>query len=202
MFLINEILDIAPGRREEGRARLAWIHSLMANKSGFRKAIVAKYLGDGTRHTILRCWEDEAAYLAFRAGPDGNYGRGRPEGLYANDPVVPQWNSLWETFGMGGEGYLIKQQWEVPEAAWEAFSLQEQAMAELARDAGRLSEYQLLRAKDRSEALALIRLSDREALEDLVENPDYAAARKALPEGVKLVSTACYEVVSEVGPAA
>jgi quinol monooxygenase YgiN len=172
----------------------------MANKPGFRKAIVAKYLGDGTRHTVLRCWEDEAAYLAFRAGPDGNYGRGRPEGLYTNDPVVPQWNSLWETFGLSDGAYLVKQQWQVPDAAWDAFSQQEQAMAELARDASGLCEYQLLRAKDRDQALAMVRYTDRAAFEALVESPDYAEARKALPDGVQHVSTHCYEIVTEVGP--
>lgn len=73
-------------------------------------------------------------------------------------------------------------------------------MAELARDAGGLCEYQLLRAKDRSEALALIRFADRAAFEALIENADYAKARLALPGGVKHVSTHAYEVVSEVGP--
>src|SRR5687767_13401062 len=88
MFAQNEILVFTPGRKQEGLERLAWIHSLMAPQPGFKMAFVAKYLGDGTRHTIMRFWEDEAAYQAFRATPDGNYGRNRPEGLYVNEPVV------------------------------------------------------------------------------------------------------------------
>ena len=51
MFAQNEILVFSPGRKQEGLERLAWIHSLMSPQPGFKEAFVAKYLGDGTRHT-------------------------------------------------------------------------------------------------------------------------------------------------------
>ena len=78
MYVRNEILVFTPGRGKEGLERLNWIHSLMAPHAGFRDAIVAKYLGDATRHTIMRFWENEEAYDAFRASPDGNYSSNRP----------------------------------------------------------------------------------------------------------------------------
>ncbi len=81
MFLVNEILVFSRGRRQEALDRLAGIHALMAKQPGFQRTYVAKFLGDAVSHTILRIWQDEEAYLTFRAGPDGNYGRGRPEGV-------------------------------------------------------------------------------------------------------------------------
>lgn len=200
MYLINEILNFAPGRRDEALARLEWIHGLMADKPGFYRALVAKYLGDGTRHTVLRLWESEDAFQRFRETPDGNYGRNRPEGLYANDQVVPRWNSVFETAGSGAGRYLVKVQREVPEGAWGAFTEAWKQMAAAAIAGGRVAEQRSFRAADRSEALTIARFRDRAAFENLLESSEYAKARTAMPEGVNLVSTHCFEVVSEVTP--
>jgi heme-degrading monooxygenase HmoA len=121
MYLVNEILVFAPGRHKEAIDRLEYIHGLMAGAPGFRVGLVGKYLGGATRHTVLRFWEDEAAYQAFRAGPNGNYGRNRPEGLYTNEPVVPAWNEVVEVPGDAQGAFLVKVQRDVPEDAWEAY---------------------------------------------------------------------------------
>jgi heme-degrading monooxygenase HmoA len=199
MFLVNEILNFGIGRRQEALDRLAWIHGLMAPHDGFVRAIVAKYLGDGTRHTILRVWQDEAAYKAFRATPDGNYGRGRPEGLYINDQVVPQWNSRSDADHMGAGPFLVKTQWEVPEAAWDAFDAANQRVEKLALTLG-LKGVNEFRATERSEGLTIGRFESRAAYEALLDHPDFSAIRSKMPEGINRLSVACYEVVSEVLP--
>ena len=199
MFLINEILNFGMGRRQEALGRLAWIHGLMAPHDGFVRAIVAKYLGDGTRHTILRVWRDEDAYKAFRATPDGNYGRGRPEGLYTNDPVVPQWNSVSEADHMGAGPFLVKTQWQVPEDAWQAFNAANQRVEALALTMG-LKGVNEFRAVDRGEGLTIGRFESRAAYETLIEHPGFLAIRRDMPEGISRISAACFEVVGDVLP--
>jgi heme-degrading monooxygenase HmoA len=199
MFLINEILNFGMGRRQEALDRLAWIHGLMEPHDGFVRAIVAKYMGDGTRHTILRVWRDEDAYRAFRASPDGNYGRGRPEGLYVNDPVVPQWHSVEAGDHIGAGPFLVKTQWEVPEEAWDGFNATNQRVEAVALKMG-LRGVNEFRAADRSEGLTIGRFESRAAYEALIEDPAFLAIRREMPEGINRISAACYEVVSEVLP--
>lgn len=199
MFLINEILNFGMGRRQEALDRLAWIHGLMAPHDGFIRAIVAKYLGDGTRHTILRVWRDEEAYRAFRATPDGSYGKGRPEGLYANDPVVPQWNSLHPEDRIGSGPFLVKTQWAVPEDAWDAFNTANERVEALAGKMGLVGVNEF-RAVDRSEGLTIGRFESRAAYEALIDSPDFLAIRREMPHGIERISVACYEVLSDVLP--
>jgi len=199
MFLINEVLVFSPGRRQEALGRLAWIHGLMAGHAGFNRAIVAKYLGAATSHTVLRLWQDEAAYRTFRETPDGNYGRGRPEGLYTNERVVPQWNSVIEGSGAAGGAFLVKVQWELAEDAWKPFLDYEKRTAETARGHG-LVGADTFRAREGNQALTIARFASRDGFESLIDSPELSAARLALPDGAKHVLTQCYEVVSEVGP--
>lgn len=201
MFLINEVLNFGMGRRQEALDRLAWIHGLMAPHDGFVRAIVAKYLGDGTRHTILRVWSDEEAYMAFRAGPDGSYGKGRPAGIYVNDSVVPQWNSVEETDHIGAGPFLVKTQWQVPEDAWEAFDAANKRVEALAMTLG-LKGVNEFRAVDRSEGLTIGRFESRAAYEALIDHPDFLAIRRDMPEGITRISASCFEVVSDVLPKA
>jgi heme-degrading monooxygenase HmoA len=196
--LVNEILDFTPGRRQEALKRLEYIHGLMSDKPGFHKAIVAKYLGDGTRHTVLRFWDSDDAFQRFREGPDGNYGRNRPEGLYQNDAVVPRWNSIFESSDSEEGNFLVKVQREVPENAWDQFIAAGRQLS--ANATPTVFDERTFRATDRSEALTVARFRDRAAFEDLLESPGFVKIRNTMPEGVKLVSSACYEIVSEVQP--
>ena len=199
MFLMNEILVFSPGRRQEALDRLAWIHGLMAGQPGFVRVFVSKYLGDGTSHTILRLWQDEASLLRFRETPDGNYGRNRPEGLYVNQQVVPQWVNAPTDEDLKGGPFLIKTQREVPETAWDAFDATMAKIVGVARSAG-MQAAVTLRAKDRSESLTVARFPSRSEFESFLESPEFGAARQGMPEGEKPTSTSCYEVVSEVTP--
>lgn len=200
MFLLNEILVFTPGRRQEALERLNWIHGLMASKPGFQRAIVAKYLGDGSRHTVLRMWDGEAAYKSFREGPDGNYGRGRPPGLYTNEPVVPQWNSLLETRGTSDGNYLVKVEREDPEDTRTAFGLRQEQLQQFLLALGGFVELLSLRAKDQNRNLTIARYHDRSDFERILESDEYARLSQSMPAGVTRLSTQCFEVVSEVGP--
>src|SRR6266568_3452426 len=196
MFLVNEILLFTPGRRQEALDRLSYIHGLMTPHDGFVQAIVAKYLGDITRHTVLRFWEGEAAYQKFRESPDGNYGRNRPQGLYNNEQVVPQWNSFSAEGDITGTAsYLVKVQQAVPEDAWTGFEQMQGQISAAAKKAGMKSAVHF-RAKDRSEALTVARFGGRQDLEKMFESPDFVKlVGPRMAEGGTPPKTECFEVV-------
>lgn len=200
MFLLNEILVFTPGRRQEGLDRLTHIHGLMSPKPGFREAIVGRYLGDGIKHTVLRLWEDEAAYLAFRAGPDGNYGRGRPEGLYGNEPVIPQWNSVFEQSTGERGNFLFKVQREQPEDGWDAYLHFAGEVAGLMGELGGMESVSIFRAKDRTESLAIVRFRERADYERMLDNADYAKLLATLPPAPATSPRQCFDVVGDVAP--
>ncbi len=201
MYLVNEILDFGPGRRQEACDRLAWIHSLMANKPGFQRAIVAKYLGDATRHTVLRIWDDEDAFNAFRSGPDGNYGRGRPEGLYATVPVLPRWLGYDELAGSAQGSYLVKVQTHVAAAEHDLFSQHQAHVKEWMRPMSGLVSLTQWRSPDGDDFLNILRFSSAADFPGIFENADRVKERSAMPEGVAPSDVQCFEVVSEVLPA-
>jgi heme-degrading monooxygenase HmoA len=200
LFAQNEILVFSPGRRQEGLDRLAWIHSLMAPQPGFKEAFVAKYLGDGTRYTIMRFWEDEAAYQAFRATPDGNYGRGRPEGLYVNERVITPLVSYGEYTGSATGNFIVKITANIDPGVWEDFLALQKVMLGNAPNVPGVVWDRQMRGKDVDAIVGIARLSDRKVYEDLLEDPAYLEFLKAMPAGVELVRVECFEVVSDVSP--
>jgi heme-degrading monooxygenase HmoA len=172
----------------------------MAPQPGFREAIVAKYLGDTSRHTIMRFWEDEDAYQAFRATPDGNYGRNRPEGLYVNERVITPLVSYGEGVGPAQGNFLVKVERAVPAEARDAFMDQQKGMMAMASSLPGLVWARQLRTKDGEGVTTVARFRSREDLENMVESPQYGESLKAIPEGVNLVRIECFEVVSDVAP--
>ncbi len=200
MYLVNEILVFSPGRHKEAVDRLEYIHGLMATAPGFRRGVVGRYLGGATRHTVLRFWEDEAAYQAFRAGPNGNYGRNRPEGLYTNERVVPAWNSVVELNGDAQGDFFVKVQQSVPKDAWDAFIRSDRQLAEAIRARGGLVVFGSFRSKDQSEALAVARFRGRDDFDAVVEDPAINQILAGAPEGLGEPKFECFQVVSEIGP--
>lgn len=201
MFLLNEILVFSPGRRQEAFDRLAYIHGLMARSAGFRQAFVARSLGDPFRHAILRLWESADAYQAFRAGPDGTYGRNRPEGLYVNEKVVPQWESFadWDD-GSGGGDLLVNVERPVPAALWEAYERYTRGVLGLAKDAAGPCALTAFRAAGGDAALSIGRFRSRADLERFVDAPALVAAQRSLPEGLAPPRIECFEIVATTGP--
>lgn len=201
MFVLNEILNFGIGRRQEAWDRLAWIHSTMAPHDGFIEAIVAKYLGEAHRHTIMRFWRDQAAFEAFRASPDGNYGRGRPAGIYEGEKVVTPLISLADMEGPARGNFLVKVQHSVAEDAWDAFIKMQTAVKEASENQSGIVWARALRGRDESAALAVVRFQDRQSWEDLIDSPAYVEAVANVPDGVKLVRVEAFEIVSDVLPA-
>ena len=200
MYLVNEILVFTPGRRQEGLDRLGWIHSLMAPHAGFIQALVGRYQGDGIRHTVLRFWESADTFQKFHETPDGNYGRNRPEGLYQGESVVPRWESFAEAAGNVKGNFLVKVQREVPEGAWDAFTTYEKELVAARLALGGVEYIRQFRATDQSQALTIARLESRDVYERLLDSPDFSKVMLSAPEGVSLVRTEGFEVVSDVGP--
>ena len=200
MYVLNEVLVFGLGRRKEALERLSWIHGLMSPHDGFKQAIVAKYLGDSLRHTIMRFWEDEEAYQAFRATPDGNYGRSRPEGIYTGERVIGPLVSYGEVNGNAAGNFYIKVQREVPAAAWSGLLDQQKAMLDLAPSLSGLVWARQLRAKDQDQALVVARFRSREDFENMIDSTEYVELQKKVPESVNLVRTECFEIVSDIGP--
>jgi heme-degrading monooxygenase HmoA len=205
MFLLNEILIFTPGRRHEALDRLAWIHGLMAADPGFQRAIVAKYLGEGLRHAVLRVWDDEQSYQRFREGPEGNYGRGRPEGLYSNEKVIPQWQSVVETVGTGNGRHLVKIQYDVPADRWEDWIEHQKRLHGIRHSLGGLAGAWTFRSKkgheDGDESLSIARFEGRHTQERLLDSADFVKTLLDNPDGVKLQSIENFEIVSETLPA-
>jgi heme-degrading monooxygenase HmoA len=185
MFVLNEVLVFTPGRGKEGLHRLKWIHGLMAPHPGFKHAIVTKYLGDATRHTIMRFWENEEAYQAFRATPDGNYGSSRPEGIYAGERVISPWFSYDEAFGSATGDFLVKVQREVPEATWDVFLAQQKAMIEVAPNIEGLVWTRLVRARGHDHSLVVARFHSRADFEDLHESMQYREMLQRIPKALR-----------------
>ena len=201
MFLLNEILVFSPGRRQEGFDRLSYIHGLMAPSPGFRQAIVARYLGDPQTHTVLRYWDSAEAFQEFRAGPNGNYGRNRPEGLYTNHPVIPQWQSFAECENPPDDGsLLIKVERPVSAAQWAAYQAYAQATLTLTEKAHGLTSVVAFKAVDQEAGISVTRMRSRADLEAFVDNPEYAATRSMLPADIPHASFGVFEVVSVVKP--
>lgn len=200
MYLMNEILVFTPGRRHEGLDRLGWIHNLMAPQPGFIHASVSRYQGDSTRHTVLRLWDSADAFQRFRETPDGNYGANRPEGLYWNEPVVARWESFAEASGNVKGNFLVKIQREVPEGAWDAFMTFQRELLQTALAPGGVESIHQFRVADPSQALTVARLESRDVYEALLDNSDFGKLMLSTPEGVNMLRTECFEVVSDVGP--
>ena len=200
MYVRNEILVFTPGRRGEALERLKWIHSLMTPHAGFIQALVAKYLGDASRHTIMRFWQSEEAYDAFRATPDGSYGSNRPEGIYTGERVPTPLYIYGEATGTANGDFLVKVQREVPTEAWDGFLAQQKTMNDMASKLPGLVWARQLSTKDRDRTVVVARFRSRDDFEQMVESPQYGEIIAKIPENVKLERIECFEIVSDVGP--
>ncbi len=197
MYVRNEILVFTPGRGQEGLDRLNWIHCLMVPQPGFRDAMVAKYLGDGSRHTIMRFWENEDLYNDFRAKPEGSYGNSKPEGIYLTERVINPLVSHGDLEGTVKGSFLVKVQFEIAEGASESYIAYQQMWLALAKGIPGLAWTRQMATKDQLSGLTVTRLRSREDFERLLETPEYCDFSTKLPAGVSVAHTSCFDVVSD-----
>src|SRR5215467_6517467 len=108
MFLFQETLKVNQTRQSELIARQHWIHGLMQPNKGFLGAQLSRYLGNPTDYLVLRMWATEEDFQTFRAGPDGNYGRNRPEGLFEGVASGRRYTSVIESPGSAKGNFLVR----------------------------------------------------------------------------------------------
>lgn len=185
MFVLQQILRCGPGRQAEAVNRLNWIHGQMAEHPGAAGMIVAKYLGNLTDLLILRHWQDRAAYDDFMAGPGGQFPASKPAGIYDSLDVGHNWEEVMFTPGYATGDFIWRSGYLVTSAGWDEFLKLKREDDKLAqwyqlaehpdRKVGALVYSRTLRSMDDpSQVLSLVRLQDRQALEDIVASPSRA----------------------------
>ncbi len=218
MFLLQQILRCGPGRQREAVARLHWIHAQMAEHPGSAGMVVARYLGNPVDLLILRRWRDRDAYDDFMRSPGGQFPRSKPPGIYESLNVGHNWEEVAFTPGDAQGGFLWRSGFRVPAERWPEFLRLRAEDDKLAQwyqlaehpgaTAGALVRAQTFRSlDDAEEALALVRLQDRRAMEDIVASPSRAAIAAALSGGALHPGSAraprdaifsdCFEIVDE-----
>jgi hypothetical protein len=219
MFLLLQILRCSAGRQAEAVARLHWIHEQMARHPGAQGMVVAKYLGNPTDFLILRQWQDRTDYESFMASPAGDFPKSKPAGIYDSLPVAHHWNEVLYTPGYAVGDFIWRSTYRVSPERWDDFLRLRKEDDKLAQwyalaerpgiRFGALVEARTFRsADDSSDAMAIVRLQDRAAMEDIVAAPSRAEivaqlmARETHPGNASAprdsVLSECYEVVDEI----
>ena len=218
-FLLQQILRCGTGRQAEAVKRLRWIHQQMADQAESARMSVAKYLGNPTDLLILRQWKDQQAYDDFMGSPAGQFPRSKPEGIYDSLNVSHNWEQVLVTPGNATGDFLWRSGFRVPPGLWEAFLRDREEDDKLAQwyqlaehpgtALGALVYAETFKnLEDDGEALALVKLRDRRAMEDIVASPSRAAIDAKLghsathPGGANAprgpVYTDCFEIVDEI----
>lgn len=198
MFLLQQVLRTAPGRQTEAVKRLRWIHTQMAEHPGSAGTIVAKFLGNPIDLLILRMWKDQAAYTDFMRGPGGQFPRSKPSGIYDSLDVGHNWEEALGTDGNAEGGFILRSGFKVQPDRWEDFLKHRKEIDTLAGWYGGLVRVQTFRNLDNGEeALVLMRLRDREAMEELVVSPSKVALDSKAQESAAELFSECLAIVDE-----
>jgi quinol monooxygenase YgiN len=221
MFLLQQILRCGQGRQREAAQRLHWIHGQMADHPGSAGMVVAKHLGNPFDFLILRQWRDRAACDDFMRSPAGQFPHSKPPGIYDSLDVGHNWDEVLFTPGNSQGNFLWRSGYRVATDRWDEFlklRAEDHKLAQWYQLAehpgtatGALVCARTFRSLDDAEdALALVRLQDRQAMEDIVASPSRAAIAAAITENGLHPGTAraprdsaysdCFEIVDEYAP--
>ena len=203
MYLVQEILRFGNGRNSEAVKRLNWIHSLMQPNPGFTGAQVCAYLGNSSRHLILRMWEDKEAFLAFRATPDGSgYSKNRPEGIYEGQPCGREWELAAETAGPATGNWLMRGEFDIAEGRWDDYlTLRGMQDGMHLSSGGLVVSRQFKQLDAENAALMLIRKTGRADHLKYMENENLPGANPDRPRGTFTArGNEYYEIIDETLP--
>ncbi len=206
MYLLQEILRFNQRRQGEGVKRLQWIHGLMQPHPGFVRGQISRFLGNPTDYLILRVWNSPGDFQTFRAGPDGGYGKSRPEGLYENVAVGRGWERRLETDTGTPGSYLVRSIYQPAEGRAEDFVANRRRHDGLFAQVPHQSSIETWQCSDTEGVgagtfLVLARRADRDAYNEYLESTQAEEYRKGNERGLyKTVLTECYEVVDETRP--
>ncbi len=203
MYLFQELLRFGNGRNREAVARLNWIHSLMQPQPGFVGAQICAYLGNSSRHLILRMWEDKDAFLAFRATPNGSgYSASRPPGIYEAEPCGREWDLAAETIGPATGNWLMRGEFDIAEGRWDDYIKLRGMQDEMHLKSGGLVVSRQFKQLDaENAALMLIRKTGREDHLMYMENENTPGANDDRPRGTFTArGNQYYEIIDETLP--
>ena len=201
MYLVQEILHFGTGRNSEAVNRLKWIHSLMQPNPGFVAAQICSYLGNSSRHLILRMWEDKESFIAFRSTPDGQgYSKNRPEGIYESQPVGREWEDIIDTPGSDKGNFLIRGVFDIAEGRWDDYISLRRSQDEVHLKMGGLQYSRNFKQLDEeNSALMLIRKTSREDHLKYMESHVLADLRATGPTGTFTPKgNEYYEIIDEL----
>ena len=201
MYLVQEILHFGTRRNSEAVNRLKWIHSLMQPNPGFVAAQICSYLGNSSRHLILRMWENKESFMAFRATPDGQgYSKNRPEGIYEGQPVGREWEDIIDTPGSDKGNFLIRGVFDIAEGRWDDYISLRRSQDEVHLKMGGLQYSRNFKQLDEeNSALMLIRKTSREDHLKYMESHVLADLRTTGPTGTFTPKgNEYYEIIDEL----
>ena len=199
MYLLQEILHFGTGRNTEAVKRLNWIHSLMQPNPGFVAAQICSYLGNSSRHLILRMWEDKISFEAFRATPDSDYAKSRPEGIYKPEPVGREWVDIIDSYGTEKGNFLMRGVYEIPVGRWDDYITLRKSQDQLHQQTDGLQYIRNFRQlHEDNSALLLIRKTSREDHMKYMESPLLTELRAKGPQGTFTTrGHEYYEIIEE-----
>ena len=173
----------------------------MQPNPGFVAAQICSYLGNSSRHLILRMWEDKESFMAFRATPDGQgYSKNRPEGIYEGQPVGREWEDIIDTPGSDKGNFLIRGVFDIAEGRWDDYISLRRSQDEVHLKMGGLQYSRNFKQLDEeNSALMLIRKTSREDHLKYMESHVLADLRTTGPTGTFTAKgNEYYEIIDEL----
>ena len=210
MLVLMQILRCGSGRQKEALKRLHWIHGLMAARDDSGGCIAAKHLGNPNDVLILRYWQTAEA-MARRTNSYYQdewllFPPNEPEGIYQTQDISHHFKEVSLVRGVATGDFILRSTYRMAEgssqdcfALWSEIDLLLQSLPGLVS----VGTYQGM--DDENEALGLLRLRDRAALEALVVQPEFVGLEAKLgalakplsyPE-LNIFETECFEVADE-----
>ncbi len=223
MFLLQQILRCGSGRQKEAVKRLHWIHGLMAEREDSGGCIVAKHLGNPIDLLILRFWQTREAM----ARGTNSYYQDRwplfppnePEGIYQTLQGIAHnyaayhgspWEEIQHICGDAEGGFIWRTTLQVQRDRWSEFIRLRESEDALMKQRGALVSARTFRSIETDdEALTLVRLRDRESLDDLLVHPGMVALETKVQDiaspveypALNVFHSECFEIVDEYGGA-
>ena len=173
----------------------------MQPNPGFVAAQICSYLGNSSRHLILRMWEDKESFMSFRATPDGQgYSKNRPEGIYEGQPVGREWEDIIDTPGSDKGNFLIRGVFDITEGRWDDYISLRRSQDEVHLKMGGLQYSRNFKQLDEeNSALMLIRKTSREDHLKYMESHVLADLRATGPAGTFTPKgNEYYEIIDEL----
>ena len=211
MLVLMQILRCGSGRQKEALKRLQWIHALMAERPDSGGCIVAKHLGNPIDLLILRMWQTQEAMMrrtnSYYQDRWPLFPPNEPEGIYQTQDIAHHWDEVLRLEGAADGRFIWRSTFKVPRDRWEDFLKCRREDDALIQKAGGLVLSSTLRnVEDEEEALVLMRLRDRQVMEDVVVDPKRAAVETRINDlaspldyrDLDVFQSECFEIIDEL----